>query len=178
MWLVGGACTVGLIKYLSTLILICAQPGRVSGLQKKTDPTSSLRSDKKGLKDNNNRFLCIVKKFDIPFGTKSKILISGGPDSDCTVVTIHQTAKFRVRHLNSVIEQTRRGIMLLVFLYIQPILLLLYRFSVKHTVSRPFFTGQNSDILIPPQIAIFEISIIFETEKSPKLVSYIVTKLV
>ena len=62
-------------------MLICAQSGRVSGLVKKTDLASSSRSDKKGLKDNNNRLLCIVKKFCIPFGTKSKILICGGLDS-------------------------------------------------------------------------------------------------
>ena len=33
-------------------MLICAQSGRVSGLEKKTDPASRARSDKKGLKDN------------------------------------------------------------------------------------------------------------------------------
>ena len=49
-----GTCTVGLFEYLSTLMLYCAQSGRVSGLEKKTDPASSARSDKKGLKDNNN----------------------------------------------------------------------------------------------------------------------------
>ena len=42
-------------------MLICAQSGRVSGLVKKTDPTSSSRSEKKGLKDNNNRLMGIVK---------------------------------------------------------------------------------------------------------------------
>ena len=73
-----GACTVGLFEYLSTLVLICAQSGRVSG---KTDPASSSGSNKKGLKDNNNRLLGIVIKFCIPFGTKSKILICGGLDS-------------------------------------------------------------------------------------------------
>ena len=75
------ACTVGLFEYLSTLMLICAQSRRFSGLMKKTDPSSSSRSDKKGLKDNNNRLLGIVNKFCIPFGTKSKILICGGLDS-------------------------------------------------------------------------------------------------
>ena len=38
-------------------MLICAQSGRVSGLEQKTDPASSARSNKKGLKDNNNRLL-------------------------------------------------------------------------------------------------------------------------
>ena len=75
------ACIVGLIEYLSTLMLICAQSGRFSGLVKKIDPSSSSRSDKKGIKDNNNRLLGIVNKFCIPFGTKSKILICGGLDS-------------------------------------------------------------------------------------------------
>ena len=63
MWPVCGACTVGLFEYLSTLMLICAQSGRVSGLVKKTDPASSSRSGKRGLKDNNNRLLGIVKSF-------------------------------------------------------------------------------------------------------------------
>ena len=112
-------------------MLIYAQSGRVSGSEKKTDPASSSRSDKKGLKDNKNRLLGIVKTLFIPFGTKSKILICGGLDSDCSVVTLHQTANFRVKHLNSVNEQTRRGIILLVLLFIQPILIILYRFSVK-----------------------------------------------
>ena len=89
MWPVFSACTVGLFEYLSTLKLICAQSGRVSGLEKKTDPASSARSDKKGLEDNNNRLLGIINKFCIPFGTKSKILFCGGLDSDCTVVTLH-----------------------------------------------------------------------------------------
>ena len=59
----------------------CVQSGRVSGLEKKTDPASSARIDKKGLMDNNNRLLGIVNKFCIPFGTKSTIVICGGPDS-------------------------------------------------------------------------------------------------
>ena len=42
-------------------MLICAQSGKVSGLEKKTDQASSSRSDKKGLKDNNNRLLGILK---------------------------------------------------------------------------------------------------------------------
>ena len=81
MWPVCEACTVGLFEYLSTLMLICAQTGRVSGLMKKTDPASSSGSNKKGLKDNNNRLLGIVIKLCIPFGTKSKISICGGLDS-------------------------------------------------------------------------------------------------
>ena len=51
----------------------CAQSGRVSGLEKKTDPASSARNNKKGLKDKNNRLLGIVNKFCIPFDTRSKI---------------------------------------------------------------------------------------------------------
>ena len=81
MWPICGVCTVGLFEYLSTLNLICAQSGGVLGLVKKTHPASSPRSDKKGLKDNNNRHLGIINKFCIPFGTKSKILICGGLDS-------------------------------------------------------------------------------------------------
>ena len=94
---------------MSTLILDWV------GLEKKTDPASSARSDKKGLKDNNNRKLGVVNKFCIPFGTKSKISICGGLYSDCTVVTLHRIANFRVKQLNSGIEQTRRGIILLLF---------------------------------------------------------------
>ena len=139
MWHVCGACTVGLFEYLSTLMLTRAQSGRVSGLEKKTDPASSARSDKKGLKDNNNRLLGIVNKFCIPFGTKSKISICGGLNSDCTEVTLHRIANFRVKHLRSGTEQTRRGIILLVLLLIQPLILTLYRFSVKNTVSRLVF---------------------------------------
>ena len=70
-------------------MLICAQPRGVSRLEKETDPASSARSDKKVLKDNNNRLWVTVIKFCIPFGTKSKIIICGGLDSVCTVVTIH-----------------------------------------------------------------------------------------
>ena len=120
-------------------MLFCAQSGRVSGLEKKTDPASSARSDKKGLKDHNSRLLGIVNKFCIPFVTKCRILICWGLDSDCTVVTLHRIANFRVKHLNSAIEQTRKGIILLILLFIQPILILLYRFSVQNTVSRPVF---------------------------------------
>ena len=99
-------------------MLICTQSGKASGLEKKTDPASSARSDKKGLKDNNNRLLGIVNQFFFPFATKGKILICGGLDSDCTIVTLHRTANFRVKHLISGIEQTRRGIVLLILLLI------------------------------------------------------------
>ena len=58
------------------------------------------------------------------------MIICGGLDSDCTVVTLH---------LNSEIEQTRRGIVLLLLLFIQPISILLYGFSVNNTLSRPVF---------------------------------------
>ena len=100
----------------------------------------------------------------------------GGLDSDCTVVTLHRTANFRVKHFNSDIEQARRGILLLIILFIQPILLLLYRFLVKNPVSGPVFRVKIAKF-DPPTIAIFEISIFFETQKSAKLVSYIVTVL-
>ena len=81
MWPVCEACTEGLFENLSTLMLICAQSGRISGLVKKTDPASSTRSDKRGINDNNSRLLGIVNKFCIPFGTKNKILFCGGLDS-------------------------------------------------------------------------------------------------
>ena len=120
-------------------MLICAQSGRVSGLEQKTDRASSARSNKKGLKDNNNRLLGIVNQFCIAFGTENKIPICGMLDSDCTEVTLHRAAIFRVKHLNSDIEQTRRGIVLLVLLYIPPVSKLLYGFSVKNIVNRPVF---------------------------------------
>ena len=59
-------------------MIICAQSGRVSGLERKTDPASSARSSRKGLKDNKNQLLGIVNKFCIPFDTEIKITISGG----------------------------------------------------------------------------------------------------
>ena len=99
-------------------MLICAQSGKISGLGKKTDPARNAKSDKKGLKETNNRLLGIVNKFCLPFGTKSKILLCGGLDSDCTVVTLHRTANFRDKHLNSGIEQTPTSIILLVLLFI------------------------------------------------------------
>ena len=132
-----GDCNVGLFEYLSMLMIICAQSGRVYGLEKKVDPASSARSDKKGPKGNNNRLLGIVTSFCIAFCTKNWILVCGGLDFDCTVTTLHRIANFRVKQLNSGIEQTRRGINLLVLLFIQLISILLYRFSVKNTVSRP-----------------------------------------
>ena len=60
-------------------MLICAQSGRVPGLERKTGPA---RSSRKGLKDNNNRLLSIVNKFCVSFGTESTISICGGLDSD------------------------------------------------------------------------------------------------
>ena len=88
---------------------ICAQSGRVLGLERETDPASSARSSRMGLKDNNNRLLGIVNKFCIPFGTEIKISICGGLDSYCTEVTLHRVANFRVKQLNSDVERTRRG---------------------------------------------------------------------
>ena len=83
LWPVFGACTVELFEYLSKLMPICAQSGRVSGLEQKTDPASSARSSRKGLKDNINRWLGIVSKFCILFRTEFKISISGALDKDC-----------------------------------------------------------------------------------------------
>ena len=96
-------------------MLFCAQSRRVPGLEKKTDPASSARNDKKGPKDNNNQFLSDVNKFCISFGTKIKIPICGGIDSDCTEVTLHLVANFRGKHLNSGIEQARRGMILKIY---------------------------------------------------------------
>ena len=47
--------------------------------------------------------------------------------------------EYPVKHLNSDIEQTRRGIVLLLLLLIEPILIVLYRFSVKNNENRPVF---------------------------------------
>ena len=41
--------------------------------------------------------------------------------------------------LNSDIKQTRRGIVLLLLLLIEPILIVLYRFSVKNNENRAVF---------------------------------------
>ena len=84
----------------------------------KTDPASSTGNNRKRLNDNYNRLLGIVNKFCIPFGTKSRIVICGGARQCCTVVTLHRTANIRVKHLNSEIKQTRRGIVLLILLLI------------------------------------------------------------
>ena len=115
-------------------MLNCAQSGRVSGLVKKTDPANGARSNKKGLRDINNQLLGFVNKFCIPFSTKITIPICGGHDSDCTGVTHNRVAHLRVKHLNSDIEQTRRGIVFLVLVYILPVLILLFRFSVRKIV--------------------------------------------
>ena len=44
-------------------MLICAQSGRVSGIEQETDPASSARSSKKGFKDNNKRVLISLTSF-------------------------------------------------------------------------------------------------------------------
>ena len=137
MWPVSGACTVGLFEYLSTLMLICAQSGSLTGLVKKSDPASSARSDKKGPRTTTFDRWVSLTSFASLLVQKSKISICGGIDSDCTVMNLHRIANFRVKHLNSGIEQTRRDISILVLLFIQPIIILLYLFSVKNTVSRP-----------------------------------------
>ena len=81
-------------------------------------------------------------------------------------MTIQRVANFRVMHLHSDIKQTRRGkninsITILTAYINTPIPF----FSEKHSKKTGLW-GQNSDILIHTQIAIFEISIFFETEKS------------
>ena len=65
-------------------MLICAQSGRVLGLERDVDPATSARSSREACKGNNNRLLDIVHKFCIPFGTEIKISICGDLDSDCT----------------------------------------------------------------------------------------------
>ena len=49
------------------------------------------------------------------------------------------SANIRVKHLNSDIKQTRRVIVLLLLLLIEPKLIVLYRFSVKNNENRPVF---------------------------------------
>ena len=120
-------------------MLICAQSGGVLGSERKTDPSSSARITRNGLNDNNNQLLGIVNKFCIHFDTKNKITICGGLDSDYIEVTLHRVANFRVKHLNSDIEKTRRGMILLILLFILPVLILLRRFSVKNIVIRQAF---------------------------------------
>ena len=95
-------------------MLIFAQSGRVLGRERKTNPASSARSNRKGLRDNSNRLLGIVNKFCITFGIEIKRSICGGLDSDCTVVTLHQVANVGVKLLNSDVDYNRRGIILLV----------------------------------------------------------------
>ena len=128
MWRVSVAFTVELFEYFSTLILICAQFGRVLGREGKTDPASSAWSSGKGLKENKNGLLGIVSKFCISFGKEIKISICGGLDSDCTVVNLHRVVTFRVKHLNSDIEQTRRAIILISLLFILLVLIRPLRF--------------------------------------------------
>ena len=84
------------------------------GLERKSGPASSASSSRKGFKVNSNRLLGIVNKFSIPFGTEKTISICGGLDRD-----------------GSDVEQTRRGIILLVLLFLLPVFILLYRFSIK-----------------------------------------------
>ena len=105
-----GACIVGLFEYLSTLMLTCAQFGRVSRIERKTVPTSGARSSRKGLKENNNRVLGVINNFCIPFGTESTTSICGGGgglNSVCTVATLHRVANIRMKHLNSDTERAR-----------------------------------------------------------------------
>ena len=84
-------------------MLICTQSGRVSGLEKKTDP--AIRGSRKTTIDCWVSLTSFVSLFD----SKSNILIFGVLDSDCTLVTLHRIANFRNKHLNSGIEQTQWG---------------------------------------------------------------------
>ena len=127
MWPFSRACTVGLFESVRTLILICAQSGRVTGLERKTYPASSESSSRKVLTVNNNRLSGIRYKFCIHFDTKSTILFCGVLDSDCTVMTLHRMANFPLKHLNSDTEWTRRGIIVIVLLFI--LLLLVFQYS-------------------------------------------------
>ena len=97
--------SVGLFEYLSTLMLICAQSGRVSRLVKKIDPATRSRSDKRGLNDNNNRLLGIVNKFCIPFGTKNKIVICGGS----TVLHCRPFTELRISELSTLIQILKKS---------------------------------------------------------------------
>ena len=120
-------------------MVIRAQSGRVSGLERKTDRTSGAQNSMKGLKDNKDGLLGIVNKFSIAFGTENLISICGGLDIHCTVVTPHRVANFRVKHFNSDIERTRRSIILLVLILILLVLIFLYRSSVKQIANRTVF---------------------------------------
>ena len=82
-----------------------------------TDPASSTRNSRKGLKDNNTRLLSIVNKFPIPFGTERTISICGGLKSDCIVVTLQRVGNFRFKIFISDTERTRRGVILLVKIF-------------------------------------------------------------
>ena len=77
---------------------------------------------------------------------------------------------FRVNHFNSGIEHWEGYNITSIMIYTAYINTPIPFFSEKHSKQTGFY-GQNSDILIPPQIVIFEISIFFEKGKSIKLVS-------
>ena len=120
-------------------MLTCTQSGRASGLGQETDPASSARSNKKGLKETTIDCRVSLTNFISLLVQKSRYQSVGGLDSNCAEMNLHRVANFQFKHLNSDFEQIRRGIILLVLLFIQPILILLYRFSVKNTVSRLVF---------------------------------------
>ena len=105
------------------------------------DEDKSIRAkiSSKGHKDNNNRLMGMVKHFCIVFGTESTISMCGGHETDCTEVTFHRVAKFRVKHLSSDIERTRGrgGIILLVLLHILLILKFISRSANNQTINRP-----------------------------------------
>ena len=145
--------------------------------ERKTDPPSSAKCSRKGLKDNNNRQLGVVNRFCIPFGTEIKISICGDLDSHCTKVTLHRVANFRAKHLNSNFEQTRRVVILLILLFILPVFILSYRFSMKNIVETRVFRVKKVISCSPHKSHFFEISTFFEKTKSAKLVCYIVAAL-
>ena len=128
---------------------ICAQSGGVLGLERKTDPASNARSSRKGLKYNYNRLLGLVNKFCILCGTEIRISVCRVLGSDCTLVTLHRVAIFRVQHLNSYVERTRWHNISIALLFILLVLVLLYRFSVKQTVNRPVFRVKIVIFLVP-----------------------------
>ena len=102
MWPVCGDCIVRLFEYLCTLLLICAQSGRVSGLVKNTDPAGSSRSDKQGLNDNNNRLLGIVKSFLSLLVQKVRYYSVGGS----TVTALKQNfTELRISELSTLIRR-------------------------------------------------------------------------
>ena len=66
-------------------------------IEEKNQPSSE-RSNRKGHKDNSNQLSGINELFCTIFDTESTASFCGGHDSDCTEVTSHLIATFRVKH--------------------------------------------------------------------------------